>query len=79
MQLGEPNIWHIFSPRYLPEINTAAAEAEKPNETVGGSMGLGSNNCHSKLVKDGGAYLAPRISAWSLKAYTLSLTNYLPK
>ncbi|CAI9171223.1 unnamed protein product [Rangifer tarandus platyrhynchus] len=31
------------------------------------------------MVEDGGAYLAPRISAWSLKAYTLSLTNYLPK
>lgn len=39
MHLGEPNIWHIFSPRYLPEINAAAAEAEKLNEAVGGSMG----------------------------------------
>ena len=54
MQLREPNIWYIVSPRYLPEINAAAAEAEKLNETVGGSTGLGSNNCHSKLVKERG-------------------------
>ena len=54
MHLEEPNIWDIFSPRYLPEMNAAAAEAEKLNETVGGSMGLGSNNCHSKFVKERG-------------------------
>lgn len=54
MHLGTQHLAH-FLPRYLPEINAAAAEAEKLNETVGGSMGLESNNCHSKFVR------APRI------------------